>query len=233
MREIETYKTAPTGWPIARVKEGAWAQKQPRSVAVVTGVTMHVTGVRGGFGVSPKLLARFNGDRSAARLYRYSTGWGVRAYHAIASPAEQASIIKLEAEVLSHHGHGLNRFTLGWAYDGLARALDDLDVPLARASLAHTIRDALEQGCPIRKIYAHRQSGEPRKRAGDPGPIIWSRVAEPVARELDLEIDYEWTTGPGLPIPASWRERPPELAVKPEPASPVGRLLAILGKRPS
>ena len=213
IREVEVYKLTPTAWPIPRVDrvvdgvkvQQAWAEPRPRSLEDVVGVTLHVTGVGGGFGVTPTLAAQFRGDLARARLHRYCTGWGVRAYHAIASPRDRASYVKLEAAVRSHHGNGLNSRTIGWAYDGLARSLADLDVDLAQASLIHTIRDAWDQGCTrLRKLYAHRQSGEPGPRAGDPGQLVWSRVAEPVARYLDLEIDYEWTIGAGLPI-GVWR----------------------------
>ena len=158
--------------------------------------------MRGGFGVTARQLARFEGDPDAEQLARVAR-YKKTPYHGIYSPKSKVSVVQWPVWAYMYHGHKSNRYSLGWAYDALLPE-DPLDASGARESVRHLLAYAKSQGCEIRHIEAHAQhSNKPR----DPGAGIWREVAQPIAREFGLTFT-DRVTGKGAPIPASWLASP-------------------------
>lgn len=125
-----------------------------------------------------------------------------------------------------YHGNALNGHTLGLECEGhYPGLLDDPTTPRRededslwgrdatpvtpeallcfRAALRHLVEGGRALGCPIKYIWAHRQSSESRR--SDPGQELWTMVAEWGCRELGLKARYaDVFGGEGRPIPREW-----------------------------
>lgn len=171
----------------------------PRAIGDVNTVVVHQTAVKGGFGVAAYQLAAAHGDVQKARRVRYRD----TPYHGVYSPRDRSSVVQWPPSFTTWHGHGSNRYSVAWSYDGLLPG-DQLDVAGARASLRHFVRSMRGAGVPLRYIEAHRQHS--KNRGADPGVEIWTKVVRPLLGELGLQERPYHTTGTGYPLPAEWRK---------------------------
>ncbi len=112
----------------------------------------------------------------------------------------------------TYHGNASNRCALGFSAESEVPArersrgsshttIDDHFIDTNREALRLAVTTSREQGAPMTRITAHRAFSMTRE--GDPGEAIWSEVALPVARELNLEVDYDLVNG-GRSIPRDW-----------------------------
>lgn len=197
------------------------AGKRPvvRYMPNVTGVTIHQTAIV--YGVSAAQLRAAGGDRRLALARRALNV----ACHALAF-RDGFFVASTPLSWYVQHGNGLNATTLGLEIDGLYSGLcddprttprrEDLEttwggepceltpaiVEAGRSALRWLVIEGRREGMPIGQIWAHRQSSAARR--SDPGEELWQSVAEPVAAELGLRIDYAATLGSGRPIPVQW-----------------------------
>lgn len=133
-------------------------------------------------------------------------------YHAV-TYSDGDTVLAHAPTLYTYHANSLNRRSLGFAVEGefparigdeLARhsAYTELQADGARRGLKRLVEDAREAGCPIRFLFAHRQSSA--NRTGDPGQH-WFRLLSRFARdELGLEVDSSRTVGDGLAVPLEW-----------------------------
>lgn len=195
IRLMDTWQDIPHG----NLPDDAKGRRKPRDLSTVTTLVMHQTAVRGGFGVTSRQLRPFRDEpdgEQLARVARYRN----TPYHGIFSPVSQVSVIQWPAWAYMHHGDRSNRYSLGWAYDGLFPG-DELDADGARESVRHLLDYAKIAGCAIRFIEFHSQHA---RKPRDPGEEIARRVAVPIAREYGLAFRPERVTGDGREVPASW-----------------------------
>lgn len=193
MRFVETFRSV-TSIP----REFTRGRKRPRPLSAVSTVLIHQTAVGGGFGISERLLGRYQGQVFPARQARYRD----TPYHGVYSPIDRASIVQWPAWLHSHHGNGGNEYSVGWAYDGKLPG-DVLDLHGARSALRHFVVAMRATGVELRYIEAHRQHSN--QRGSDPGVQIWSLVVRPLLAELGLEERATHTTGTGQALPDDWR----------------------------
>lgn len=187
-----------------------------REPSTVDTILVHATAVRGGFGVATAQLAAVtqaqldavgHGLTPDAAVYTAALAarFARTTYHGVYMPRIRTSLVQWPAMDRTYHGDAANSCSMGWAYDGSFRPglLDDLDIEAARESLRHLIRDALEQGCPLRRVSPHANHST---KQHDPGPLVWREVIVPVAEQLGLELALDWTTGEGQPWARRWME---------------------------
>ena len=190
---------------------------KPRPLANVRTILIHQTAVAGGFGVTAtqqkKGLEQFSElshllpiGRDCGLLWRYQT----ETYHAIYSPRSKNSFNLRHPSVYTFHGHGSNRYSVGWAYDGMFTRdhTDELDVGHALVALTEYVvwlADTLSVDPSDLNFESHRQHSATRVR--DPGPEIWANVVMPVAGAMGVKLNSEHVTGTGKPIPESWKVR--------------------------
>jgi hypothetical protein len=184
---------------------------QERDPAAIDGICFHQTAVA--FGVSTAQIKASGGDRELA-LHRRALRVGC---HLMAFRSGKA-VHSAPWRWYVHHGHGLNARSIGIETDGLyagvegnprtvwqgktPTALTEETIEAARAAFAYTVENARAAGCPIRWVWAHRQSSI--KRA-DPGSALWRHVVLDYAvRVLGLETQPDATWGKGKPIPTEW-----------------------------
>ena len=175
-------------------------------------VTVHVTDVDGGFGVSKQQL-KAAGDYETALLRRYHGC----AYHRMVS-RRVGLVTNHPLTLRTSHGNGGNRGA-GWAIDcGHREALSDAFVAAAIDSLEDFILDVYEA------TQAHRTSDPgpvvvvphcvfSKKRKADTSGTVWRLIVVPaVARVVEdygpsvVRIGYDVVEG-GYPIPADWGPR--------------------------
>ena len=195
-------------------KRRAW----PRKIADVDTVLVHATAEAGGFGPGKSRLARkvaeVLGDETReptpdelieARRRALVERYGRQTYHGLYSPTVRTSLVQWPATDYTYHGDRANSCSLGWAYDGRFAPdhSDELDIEGGRESLRHLIRDALEQGCPLRRVSPHANHS---RKPHDPGPLVWLEVVRPVAEQFGLELELDWTTGKGQPWARRWMD---------------------------
>lgn len=198
------------------------AGKRPvlRDPSSVDSVVLHQCAVT--YGITSAQLRAAKGDRRLALARRALNV----ACHALAF-RDGFFVAACPLRVYVQHGNGLNASTLGLEIDGLYAGLrDDPDtvpredlqttagepcevtpaiIAAGRSALRWLVLEGRREGMPIDRLWAHRQSSETRR--ADPGEVLWQEVAEPVAAELGLRIDYAATVGEGRPIPVEWSPR--------------------------
>ncbi len=196
--------------PVA--KRRIWARKVER----VDTVLVHATAVKGGFGVTGRQMvaeqqrAGYDPERDSSAIMARLTRYRGTPYHGIYSPRGRFSVVQWAATQHTYHGDAANKCSVGWAYDGLFTPAhsDDLDVEGARASLRHLIKQAREQGCPLRRLAPHANHAPPPRHAKphDPGPRVWLEVVVAVAGDEGLELAADWVTGGAEPWAKRWME---------------------------
>lgn len=214
---------APNGSPLLPIKK-AKAYSQPRDVRLVDLIVVHVTAVRGGFGVQKSRVlamtkAYENGQELRAELLAQlptdvpSSLQGKRLalwerfknvpYHQIAARNGDA-IANHPLSRHSWHGNGGN-VGVGFAVDCAPdEKLDDWMIETGRKSLSILIaRLQRETMQPVIRIAPHRAFSASRRN--DTGPYVWKEVIEPVVMHTPgVRIDYEVKRDGGLPVPKSW-----------------------------
>lgn len=207
----------------------AKAYPKPRDVAKVDLVVVHVTAVRGGFGVSKSAIKRWrteiergfestppsivaqlprvvveNVELTARRLALWQRFRDVP-YHGIAARNGDC----LSNHPLSRHSwHGnAGNVGVGWAIDAAPdEKLDDWMIETGRASLRILIdRLRRETKQPIIRVAPHRAFSSSRRN--DTGPYVWSRIVEPVIASYEGSVvaAYDLKRGSGATVPANWR----------------------------
>lgn len=105
------------------------------------------------------------------------------------------------------HGGGWNSRSLGieieGKYDDGPDQMTDLAVACARQGITELVTRGRALGCPIRHVWAHRQSAGDRR--DDPGREIWKRVVlEHAVAVLGLIPQQSVHLKDGRSIPVSW-----------------------------
>lgn len=202
---------------------------RPRDPATVQLITVHVTDVEGGFGVSRQQLAKWTrlvslgkvpseleaqrGDRDAsdwaytlALLERYSRC----AYHRIVS-RRVGIVVNHPLSLRTSHGNGGN-VGAGWAIDcSHKESIGDAFASVACESLEDLILDCHEASGAQVVIVPHRVYS--KKRSVDTDSTVWREVVRPAADVISqmygdktCRIGYEIVDG-GSPITTEWDER--------------------------
>jgi hypothetical protein len=210
----------------------AWPTKlalpsRPRAVKDIAPlVTVHVTDVAGGFGVSRQQLKAAEGSYTTALLRRYHGA----AYHRLVS-RRVGLVTNHPLTLRTSHGNGGNRGA-GWAIDcGHKEALGAAFIAAAQDSLEDLILD-------LHELRATSSSGsaapEPivvvphcvfsKKRKADTSGTVWAAIVVPVIERINdlftdgmpegpngespvvCRIGYDLVEG-GVPIPESWGPR--------------------------
>lgn len=174
-------------------------------------VTVHVTDVRGGYGVSKRQLAAAAGSYERALLARYHGA----AYHRLVS--RRVGLVANHRLLLrTSHGHAGNRGA-GWAID--CGHDEDLTAPemdgfvlAAQQSLADLILDTYALTRKAVVVVPHRAFSA--QRGHDTNRTVWRLVVRPTIDRIAevygpgiAYIDYELAEGSGRPITRSWDDR--------------------------
>jgi hypothetical protein len=213
--------------PIQKGKEKAYPD--PRDMSRLDLIVVHITGVNGGFGVSPKAVTRWQkriacGD-IPAELRRQIADAGQTNIQAMARrlalweryracpyqriAAANGDVIRNHPlERRSWHANGANT-GVGWALDiGPKDRLEPWHIETGRAALDGLISDVLcqsshawEHGV---RIVPHRASS--RDRRADTGANVWREIVLPMVRHwaTHARVDYDFRIGSGLPVPITW-----------------------------
>lgn len=81
--------------------------------------------------------------------------------------------------------------------------MSDVQVQIASEALTGLVLRARAEGCPIRYIWAHRQSAADRRN--DPGQEIWQKIVlEHAVPNLHLITQPTVAIRDGFPIPTTW-----------------------------
>lgn len=174
--------------------------RQPRHPNDVDAICLHITAVAGGFGARRRDIDRHLADghitRDEAVVYAQADRFLATPYHAVSA---RALVLNLNGDVVSWHGHGCNRYALGYAIDKGA------DEPLSVAREQKRFRFAaerwLERYPMLQYVETHRQHSA--MRGGDPGGDVCQAIS-PVMSELGLTWRHSRTTGTGRPMPREW-----------------------------
>lgn len=210
----------PGGKRKCKLRRGEPVMRRPEDV---TGVTLHQTAQP--FGVASYQLRAARGDRDLALARR-----ALDAACHVMSFREPFFTHAHPLLAWVHHGNGFNSSTLGLEVVGKYSGLEDdpdtapdeaeittwrgppqvvteLTVECAREALRYLVTEGRALGCPIRWIYAHRQSSASRR--SDPGETLWREVALWGVAELGLETDPALVLGSGKgrgrPVPREWQ----------------------------
>lgn len=197
IQKLDTWRDRVDMDPRSHKRSYNYRREPHKVIAVCT----HQTYVKGGFGVSRRLLQKHDGDALAARMARFIK----EPYHGIYSPQDRTSIVQYPAHLVTWASHGANRYSLAWAFDGMFEHDDKPDDALnqhdAYESLMHLIDAGFEQGCDLRYLESHRQHH--RMRGRDPGGKLWE-VVRACAADTRLILRPNFTTGTGRPVHTSW-----------------------------
>lgn len=186
-REIEDHGDVPESFDRWRKYDKDGAVYRPASSVLTLGV--HHTGVRGGFGLTKSQLAAAGGNALQGRAKRYRN----LPYHAVCSPKDSASIIQWPWWMYTHHGNGMNRYTIGWAID-LDSRFDEFDLGIMVLAGMHVVSTFRDLGCPLLNIETHSQHAQ---KPSDPGLAIMRGVLMPLAKHMNMTINGSVHTGKG------------------------------------
>lgn len=115
----------------------------------------------------------------------------------------------------TYHGNGGNGPLIGLSlegnYPGLEKnrkpkhnGYDEFTIETGRAAFRLSVTKSREEGAPCEWMHAHRQySGG---RIGDPGEGWWKEIGLPMAKELHLDVRYDFKHGSGNMICREWDE---------------------------
>jgi len=88
-------------------------------------------------------------------------------------------------------------------YEDLVADPTEIQLEATKELCRYYIRLVEENGGKIEFIHAHRQGH--KSRVGDPGSLIWQKVAIPIMEEFGLSCGpIGWKVGSGNPIPEIW-----------------------------
>ena len=171
-----------------------------RGARKAKGVCFHHTGVHGGFGTHRSVRRLYDGDapdvkaRALGHRYRgmprHLNKKGAQPYHAIWNEYVQAMYYVHPFDRMTWHGNGANREFLGFAWDARSGKVgDDFDLSGAQNAVRRLVLDALAEGHPIREFTCHCAW---TNKPSDPGAQFIELVIEPLAAELQVEIDWEF-----------------------------------------
>ena len=195
-----------TDWPVSLA-----LPSRPRALEDLAPlVTVHVTDVAGGFGVSKQQL-KAAGDYETALLRRYHGC----AYHRLVS-RRVGLVTNHPLTLRTSHGNGGNRGA-GWAIDCGHREthgqLGDAFIAAAIDSLEDLILDVYEATGETGPVVVVPHCVFSKKRKADTSGTVWRLIVVPaVARVVEdygpsvVRIGYEMVEG-GYPIPADWGPR--------------------------
>jgi len=181
-----------------------------RDPKTITGIVVHQTACT--FGPSDDADRR---HRRAQRIPAHATAF-----------RDGTFVTPCDLPAYAQHGHRLNgrslgleiegrysgevddpatapREDLGSTWGGPPDVVTDLVVECARVALKWLVDEGRRLGCPIKFVWAHRQSSATRR--SDPGAELWRRVVLLYAiPALGLEAQPGLVVGDGRPIPRSW-----------------------------
>lgn len=130
------------------------------------------------------LASRYRGYPSG----KYNSGLP---YHAI-SGANSVLYLNLPFDLVTWHGNGANTEYLGYAWDANSNK-DDLPAEDLMADLHHLVTLARSEGHPIESLTGHCAW---TNKPADPGKEFIECVMVPIAKELDLTIDWTFKSKP-------------------------------------
>ena len=113
----------------------------------------------------------------------------------------------------TYHGNGGNGPLIGVALEGhfpgieskrqpKHNGLDEHTILTGRSVVRLAVEKSREEGAPVEKLFSHRQYSS--GRMGDPGEGPWKEIALPMAKELNLTIDYKFKHKTGKQVPREW-----------------------------
>lgn len=230
-RQVKQASFADAGFELFDLPvKAAKAYPKPRDVSKVDLVVVHVTAVRGGFGVSKSAVAKWTKQirdgfpttppsivgqlpildldadvtLAARRLALWERFRDVP-YHGIACRNGDV----LSNHPLSRHSwHGnAGNVGVGWAIDAAPdEQLDDWMVETGRTGLRILIdRLRRETSMPVIRVAPHRAFSASRRN--DTGPMVWGRIVEPVIALYEGRVvaDYDLKKDGGATVPSNWR----------------------------
>lgn len=188
-----------------RIRHGRVLHRDPSKI---TGITIHQTDCV--FGAGPFRMRKAGGNRSLARARRAME----IPYHCLAFDGFYA--IPHPLTWYTYHANRLSSFTLGFAVEGRYPEFADgrlwfrkqtqwteLRIETGRAGLLALYSEAMDQGMPIHKVFAHRQSNGAKPR--DPSEVVWRAIVVDYAiKKLGLVPHYRFTVGSGIAVPRRW-----------------------------
>lgn len=200
--------------PHPKGKEGKDGKTLRRLPTAIDSIMLHQTGTG--------LFGPVHGQTGELGVARRALGV---ACHAMAF---QAGFVVWPCDPIWYieHGNGLNVRSLGLEVEGnfpglIGRKplhgkpteLTEVTVAAARAGVKLLVEEGRKRGCPIKYIYAHRQTDSWRR--ADPGEELWRRVVlEYAVPELKLETRPEekfrhrkGRARDGYPVPKRWDPR--------------------------
>lgn len=187
--------------PHGRGAKGRCRWYPERQNRKATGVCFHHTAVHGGFGTHRSVRSQFLGTpeevRALALGHRYRgmpellNKRGAQPYHAIWNEHVQTLYYVHPFERVTWHGNGANKRFLGFAWDERSKEVRDrFDVSGAQDAARRFVLDARAEGHPIEEFTCHSAwTNKPH----DPGADFIDLVISPVADELDIFIDWDFT----------------------------------------
>ena len=193
IRLVDTSASVP--YPLPSGAKGRARERRPLERVDVW--LVHQTAVRGGFGVTERMIAAVMCDHphlsredaiAVARQLRYRK----TPYHSVYDPQSRQSVVQWPAWAYMYHGNGGNSRSFAWSYDG--KTGDEIDVDGARESALHSIQTAREQGARLAVVESHAQHSA--QRCGDPGADLWRGVVLWACEREGLAVSTR-TTGTG------------------------------------
>lgn len=191
--------------PHARIRNGIAVR---RGAATITGIVLHQTAVD--FDV-PRDLLKKHGDEDAALAERSLKV----ACHAIAFQRGLV-VITNHPTMYINQANRLNATTLGIEIEGKYPGLESqakgsysrkmsTTIEAGRKAILELASLARSAGCPLKYIYAHRQSSGSRR--ADPGEWLWKELAPFAETRVGLAPMLDYVIDDGRPIPSQWDSR--------------------------
>jgi hypothetical protein len=184
-----------------------------RNPAKINTIVVHVTGVRGGFGVSKSRVKHWESadpPRGLEQLSAKSLALAERfrfnvPYHTVGTRRGMVFQSRDMRQRTYHAGPHGNAYVGCCLMD--CHPNEDLsvtDIITAKAALYDCYLELTSFGDPRREItvIAHAQVASPARRGNDPGAQMWRKVVRPVCEQVpSLTADEYFTAGKGTIIP--------------------------------
>ena len=238
-RKQAMFADALTGWEMYNAANGAHyfpiteakAYKTPRVLSALDLIVVHVTAVKGGFGVSKsrvkywaKLLDAHGIDDLPDGLAHQLLDAHGNFIHSETDLAQRLALWERFSNVPYHQvalrngdiltNHPLDRVSwhgnagnvgVGFSVDcAPSEKLDEWMIETARMALLTLIMRVREVSLqPVIRIAPHRAYSASRR--DDPGAYVWRNVIEfVVSHSQGVVIDFETKRDGGLPVPNTW-----------------------------